>query len=58
MQFYDYPTKPWDEVLRGVPSQGRDLIERLVRYESQERMPAAEVKHSFLACFVRGVEAN
>lgn len=52
MEFYDYPPKPWAEVLRGVPSQGRDLVERLVRYESQERMSAAEVHHSFISYFI------
>jgi hypothetical protein len=43
MEFYDYPPKPWSEVLSGASSQGRDLVAQLVRYESHERISAAEV---------------
>lgn len=45
MEFYDYPPTPWAEVLRGAPSQGRDLVSRLVQYESHERISAAEVNY-------------
>ena len=43
MEFYKYPAKRWDEVLKGASSNGRDLVSKLVRYESSQRMPAVEV---------------
>ncbi|EAW07468.1 putative cell division protein kinase (Ctk1) [Aspergillus clavatus NRRL 1] len=43
IEFYKYPPKPWDEVLRGASSRGRDLVSKLVRYEGSERLSAAEV---------------
>ncbi|KAK2768204.1 hypothetical protein FQN54_000056 [Arachnomyces sp. PD_36] len=50
MEFYDYAPQAWAEVLRGASTQGRDLVERLVRYESQERICAAEaLKHPYLS---------
>ncbi|KEY76761.1 cell division protein kinase Ctk1 [Aspergillus fumigatus] len=42
IEFYRFPAKPWDEILRGASSKGRDLVSRLVRYESSERLSAAE----------------
>ncbi|KAL4806647.1 kinase-like domain-containing protein [Aspergillus unguis] len=41
IEFFKYPPKPWDEVLRGASSNGRDLVSKLVRYESGERLSAA-----------------
>lgn len=43
VEFYKYPAKPWSEVLKGASSKGRDLVTKLVRYESSQRMSAAEV---------------
>ena len=43
MEFYKYPAKPWDEVLKGASSNGRDLVSKLVRYESSQRLSAVEV---------------
>ena len=43
MQFTEYLTKPWEEVLPNVSEEARDLVAGLVRYESGERMEAHEV---------------
>jgi len=43
MQFYDYPAKKWEEILPGAETEARDLVRRLVRYESGERLKAEEV---------------
>jgi len=43
MQFYDYPAKKWEEILPGAETEARDLVRRLVRYESRERLKAEEV---------------
>ncbi|EEH44595.2 CMGC/CDK protein kinase [Paracoccidioides brasiliensis Pb18] len=42
IQFKEYPAKPWAEILSGAPLNGRDLVSKLVRYESSERLSAAE----------------
>lgn len=44
IEFYKYPAKSWDEILRGASSSGRDLVSKLVRYESSQRYSAAEVR--------------
>lgn len=43
MVFYEYPAKSWEEVLPEASEEGRDLVRRLVTYESGARMTAAEV---------------
>ena len=43
MEFREYFPKSWDEILCGAASNGRDLVSRLVRYESSERISAVEV---------------
>ncbi|KAL2004123.1 hypothetical protein VTN02DRAFT_6587 [Thermoascus thermophilus] len=40
MEFYEYPAKPWEEILKGASSKGRDLASQLVRYESSQRLSA------------------
>ncbi|XHG07057.1 hypothetical protein AWENTII_010222 [Aspergillus wentii] len=42
VEFYKFPAKPWDEILKGASSKGRDLVSKLVCYESSQRMSAAE----------------
>ncbi|RDW89914.1 putative cell division protein kinase (Ctk1) [Aspergillus mulundensis] len=42
IEFYKYPAQPWDEVLKGASSNGRDLVSKLVRYESGHRLSAVE----------------
>ncbi|OJD24980.1 CMGC/CDK protein kinase [Blastomyces percursus] len=49
IQFKEYPAKPWAEILKGASSNGRDLVSKLVRYESGERLSAAEaLAHPYL----------
>ncbi|KAE8353635.1 kinase-like domain-containing protein [Aspergillus coremiiformis] len=52
VEFYRYPAKPWDDILRGASSKGRDLVSQLVRYESSQRISATEaLEHPyFSAC--------
>jgi len=43
-QWYrDFPGKGWEELLPGVDVDGRDLVSRLVCYESGQRLTAVEV---------------
>ncbi|CRG89571.1 hypothetical protein PISL3812_06608 [Talaromyces islandicus] len=49
-EFYKYPAKPWEEIIRGASSQGRDLVGQLVRYESASRLTAAgALEHPFFS---------
>lgn len=43
MRFTKYPSKSWEEILPGVQSVERDLISKLVVYESGDRLSAEEV---------------
>ena len=43
MQFYEYQAKEWKEILPGVEMVVKELVQRLVRYESRERLRADEV---------------
>ncbi|KAL4795384.1 kinase-like domain-containing protein, partial [Aspergillus venezuelensis] len=50
IEFYKYPAKSWDEILQGSSSNGRDLVSKLVRYESGQRISAAEaLQHPYLS---------
>ncbi|PYH48361.1 putative cell division protein kinase (Ctk1) [Aspergillus saccharolyticus JOP 1030-1] len=40
IEFKKYPAKQWDEILKGASSKGRDLVSKLVRFESSERLSA------------------
>lgn len=44
MQFYEYPAKPWSELLPKASQSARDLVSKLVQYESGRRMSASEVR--------------
>lgn len=44
MQFYEYPPKPWSGLLPNASESARDLVSKLVQYESGRRMSAAEVR--------------
>ena len=46
MTFVQFPGKTWEEILPGVEAEGRDLVGKLVRYQSTERMSAEEVRLS------------
>ncbi|KAF9886299.1 hypothetical protein FE257_011558 [Aspergillus nanangensis] len=50
VEFYKYPAKRWEDILRGAPSSGRDLVSKLVHYESSERMSAHEaLRHPYFS---------
>ncbi|CBF88962.1 hypothetical protein AN0699.2 [Aspergillus nidulans FGSC A4] len=50
IEFYKYPAKPWDDILQGSSSNGRDLVSRLVSYESGQRLSAAEaLQHPYFS---------
>ena len=46
MTFVQFPGKTWEGILPGVEAEGRDLVGKLVRYQSTERMSAEEVRLS------------
>jgi cyclin-dependent kinase len=41
--YQEFPGKKWDELLEGVGEEAVDLVDRLVRFESGERITAAAV---------------
>ena len=43
MTFVQFPGQTWEEILPGVEAEARDLVGKLVRYQSTERMNAEEV---------------
>ncbi|KAL0254947.1 mitogen-activated protein kinase [Diplodia seriata] len=48
VQFYEYPSKPWTELLPDCEDKARDLVSRLVVYESSRRLTASEaLRHDF-----------
>ncbi|KAI9666443.1 MAG: hypothetical protein M1821_004379 [Bathelium mastoideum] len=50
MAFYEFPAVGWEALLPGVEAEARDLVARLVRYESGERLSAEEaLGHLWLA---------
>ncbi|KAL3445355.1 kinase-like protein [Aspergillus insuetus] len=51
IEFYKYPAKHWDEILPGSSSNGRDLVSKLVCYESGQRMSAEQaLQHPYFCC--------
>ncbi|OCK78259.1 negative regulator of the PHO system [Lepidopterella palustris CBS 459.81] len=42
MEFYKYPSQPWEVLLPKATDSERDLVSNLVRYESGSRMTAAQ----------------
>ncbi|KAL4869755.1 hypothetical protein BDV12DRAFT_167161 [Aspergillus spectabilis] len=51
IEFYKYPAKQWEEILQGSSSNGRDLVSKLVQYESSQRLSAAEtLRHPYFSC--------
>ncbi|DAA76411.1 TPA_exp: Uncharacterized protein A8136_0725 [Trichophyton benhamiae CBS 112371] len=50
IEFKQYCPKPWEEILNGVPQNGRDLVQQLVRYENKDRIaPCEALKHPFFS---------
>ncbi|KAI9830841.1 MAG: hypothetical protein M1819_005366 [Sarea resinae] len=49
MTFYPFPPQPWSQLLPDSPAEAQDLVSKLVRYESGERLTAREaLTHPFL----------
>ena len=46
VEFYKYPAKGWDDILKGASTKARDLVSQLVCYESNQRLSAEEVCES------------
>lgn len=44
MDFHFYNPQPWSEILPHAPEDVRDLISKLIRYESSERLDANAVR--------------
>ncbi|KAJ5950427.1 uncharacterized protein N7479_008840 [Penicillium vulpinum] len=42
VEFHSFPTQPWEDILPGASSNGRDLVSHLLCYESSERFSALE----------------
>lgn len=51
MTFKQFAAKKWEEILPGVGREERELVGRLVRYESGERMRAGEVSGFLIFTF-------
>ena len=45
MTFVQFPGKTSEEILPGVEAEQRDLVGKLVKYQSTERMNAEDVSH-------------
>lgn len=43
MTFVSFTAKSWEEILPGSDLEARKLVSRLVKYQSTERMSAADV---------------
>ena len=43
MKFVQFPGRPWEQTLPGIDTEGMDLVARLIRYQSSDRVSAAEV---------------
>ncbi|CAI7623480.1 unnamed protein product [Penicillium bialowiezense] len=50
VEFHEFPTQAWEDILPGASSNGRDLVSRLLCYESSRRPSAAEaLNHRYFA---------
>lgn len=47
MSFIDFPPRSWTDILPGVQEKGRQLVSSLVKYQSTERVRAADVSPPF-----------
>lgn len=43
IEFHIFPPKPWSEILPRASKDARDLVSRLIRYESRDRLSADAV---------------
>ncbi|KAJ5771383.1 uncharacterized protein N7511_003434 [Penicillium nucicola] len=50
VEFHSFPAQPWEEVLPGASSNGRDLVRQLLCYESGDRLSATvALEHPYFA---------
>ncbi|CAI7578955.1 unnamed protein product [Penicillium discolor] len=50
VEFHSFSTRPWEDILPGASSNGRDLVSHLLCYESSERLSATEaLAHPYFA---------
>ncbi|EKV06273.1 Cell division protein kinase, putative [Penicillium digitatum] len=50
VEFHSFPSQSWENILPGASSNGRELVSRLLCYESSERLSAAEaLAHPYFA---------
>ena len=54
MKFYEYPPKPWTEILPETADNVRDLVSKLIRYQSTDRLKATEVS-ARIEVWIRGL---
>lgn len=52
MAFREFPPKPWADLLPKASEEGRDLVSKLVRFQSKERLSAAKVIYSTHSLFL------
>ena len=52
MDFYKFPPTPWPQVVPFAPDSGRDLVSQLVRYQSTDRLTAADVSRNLIPLFL------
>lgn len=50
VQFIDFPPQSWQDMLPGTSDVEQDVISKLVRYESAERLEAAQVSAFAISC--------
>ena len=43
MTFVTFPGKSWDEILPHAHAEEQDMVSQLIRYQSTDRLSAAEV---------------
>jgi hypothetical protein len=57
MRFTQYARKAWEKILPGLQPQERDLVSKLLVYESGDRLSAEEVCSTVIRC-VFSVDAD
>lgn len=47
-EFKEYPAKPWTNILPAASDAARDLVGKLVQYQSTWRLSASDVSDPFI----------
>ena len=63
MEFHKFPPKRWQKILPDASEDARDLVSKLLRYQSSDRLNAAAVRDIYLFCeryadILQGVEPS